>query len=59
MSAISQPTTFGNQQFIGLSELFGQQTIKPIFQPNGHSLAIRLLLSHVLALGSTTSRPRD
>ena len=48
--------SFGYQQFIGVSEFFGQQAIKPIFQPNGHSLAIRLLFSHVLALGSVTSK---
>jgi hypothetical protein len=39
-----------------LSELFGQQAIKPIFQPNGHPFAIRLPFSHVLALGSVTSK---
>jgi hypothetical protein len=54
---ISQPAPFGNQPFISLSELFGQQAIKPILQPNGHPLAtIRLILSHGLALGSTTSK---
>jgi hypothetical protein len=39
-----------------LSELFGQQAIKPIFQPNGHPLAIRLLFIHVSALGSATAK---
>jgi len=38
-----------------VSEFFSQQAIKPIFQPNGHPLTIRLLISHVLALGSATS----
>jgi hypothetical protein len=52
MGLIQPPPSFGHQQFISLSELFGQQAIKPIFQPNGHPLAIRLLFSHVLALGS-------
>jgi hypothetical protein len=47
---------FGHQQFISLSELFGRQAIKPIFQPNGHMLAIRLLFSHVLDLGSETAK---
>jgi hypothetical protein len=39
-----------------LSKLFGRQAIKLIFQPNGHLLAIRLLFSHVLTLGSATSQ---
>jgi hypothetical protein len=52
---INPPPLFGYQQFISLSELFGQQAINPIFRPNGHPLAIRLLFSHVLALGSATS----
>jgi hypothetical protein len=47
---------FGHQQFIGLSKLFGRQAIKSIFQPNGYMLAIRLLFSHVLDLGSETSK---
>jgi len=55
MGAISEPAPFGYQQFISLSELFSQQAIKPIIQPNGHPLTIRLLFSHVLALGLTTS----
>jgi hypothetical protein len=53
---IRPPAPFGHQQFINLSELFRQQAIKPIFQPNGHPLTIRLLFSHVLALGSVTSK---
>jgi hypothetical protein len=56
MGMISLSAPFGYQQFISLSELFGQQAIKPIFQPNGHPLAIRLLFSHVLTLGSVTSK---
>jgi hypothetical protein len=48
--------SFGYQQFISLSELLGRQAIKPIFQPNGHLLAIRLLFRHVLTLGSVTSQ---
>jgi hypothetical protein len=55
MGMISLSASFGYQQFIGLSELFGRQAIKPIFQPNGHPLAIRLLFRHVLTLGSATS----
>jgi hypothetical protein len=55
MGAISEPAPFGHQHFINLSELFSQQTIKPIIQPNGHPLTIRLLFSHVLALGLATS----
>jgi hypothetical protein len=54
MVRLSAP--FGHQQFISLSKLFGRQAIKPIFQPNGHMLAIRLLFSHVLDLGSETSK---
>jgi hypothetical protein len=52
---ISPSASFGHQQFISLSELFGQQAIKLIFQPNGHLLAIHLFFSHVLTLGSATS----
>jgi hypothetical protein len=40
-----------------LSELFGQQAIKSIFQPNGHLLAIGLLFSHVLALAAAVAKP--
>jgi hypothetical protein len=53
--AISQHASLGYQQFISLNEFFSQQSIKPIIQPNGKSLTIRLLFSHVLALGSVTS----
>jgi hypothetical protein len=56
MGMIHLSASFRYQQFISLSELFGQQAIKLIFQPNGHSLAIRLLFSHVLTLGSATSK---
>jgi hypothetical protein len=55
MGTIGGPTPFGHQHFINLSEHFSQQAIKPIIQPNGHPLAIRLLFSHVLTLGLTTS----
>ena len=56
MGAISRPPSFGYQHFIDLSELFGRQPIKLIFQPNGHALAIRLLFSHVWVPGSGTSQ---
>jgi hypothetical protein len=52
MGPISEPAPLGYQQFISLSEFFSQQSIKPIIQPNGKSLTIRLLFSHVWVLGS-------
>jgi len=54
IGATGEPSPFGHQQFISLSELFSQQTIKPIVQAND-PLTIRPLLTHVLALDLQTA----
>jgi hypothetical protein len=55
MDPISRAALFGCQQCISLSEFFGLQAIKSIFQPNGSTLTIRLIFSHALALDSGAS----